>query len=117
MKNKRAPGHSPLHEDSRAEAEAKAAWDRKQAELEVQAKRILQTNRQVTVAAYPSRIFRELCIELQGGAFDSLSFSELMELLVAHWRNSPPDAQWVMNFKFVTKRGRPRKSHNVLDPS
>ena len=45
---------------------------------------------------------------LRVSAHPSLSFSQLAELLVAHWEEHPPDSRWVLEFEFATKRGRPR---------
>lgn len=58
-------------------------------------------------AEHPAMVFRELCFDLQVAAHGKLSYSQLIELLVAHWRKNPPDSKWVLQFEFMTKRGRP----------
>lgn len=58
-----------------------------------------------------SLVFRELSADIQMGSFPSLSYSQLIELLVAHWRKTGPTYQWCCDFydtKMKTKRGRPR---------
>ncbi|GBE23756.1 hypothetical protein BMS3Bbin02_00021 [bacterium BMS3Bbin02] len=61
-----------------------------------------------TFSATAATVFRELAATLRGAAHPTLSHSQLVELLVAHWGESPPDSRWVLDFNFVTKRGRPR---------
>lgn len=63
-----------------------------------------------TFATRVSLAFRELAATLRGSAHPTLTQSHLLELLLAHWHESPPDSRWVLDFEFVTKRGRPKAS-------
>lgn len=61
-----------------------------------------------TVSGPASARFRELVAETLA-AHGKVSFSEMLELLVWHWREHQPSGPEVLRFEFTTKRGRPRK--------
>ncbi len=54
---------------------------------------------------------RKLRAVLRVGAHPTLSFSQLVELLVSHFRERQPDSRWVLDFEFSTRVGRPRGQH------
>ena len=56
---------------------------------------------------------RELSGVLKTNAFPSLTYSQLLEMLLANWERSNPGIKWCQDFhdtKMKTKRGRPRAS-------
>lgn len=51
--------------------------------------------------------FREVALATRA-SHGEVTFSEMLELLVWHWREHPPEGSDVLRFDFATKRGRPR---------
>ncbi len=62
----------------------------------------------ITLSAPAAGVFAELKKD-QGHVEGACTASQLVELLVAHWRAHPPPASWVLAFEFETRTGRPRK--------
>lgn len=63
-----------------------------------------------TFSEHAASLFREQIAVLCEAAHPKLTQSQLIELLIWHWCEHPPNSREVLNFDFVTKRGRPRAS-------
>lgn len=99
MPNARA--NDPKFDPERLQAKHDAAREAKNAR---------QRSMSVCLSAPAMRELRELRERTGKQSVGQTSYSELVELLVAHWKQHPPPAAFVLGFEFQTKRGRPAKS-------